>query len=54
MHATVLLRPVYSDIRVCKISTPKANYDRYAVFANGDMIGSFTMVTNEWVLRSNN
>ena len=53
-HSKVLLPPIYNDIRVSKISTPKANYDRYAVFANGRMVGSFTMVLNEWVLFGNN
>ena len=52
-HAKVLLPPVYEEIRVRKISTPKANYDRYAVFANGDRVGEFTMVLNSWVPRKN-
>ena len=45
----VLLPPLYDEIRIHKISTPKANYDRYAVFANGDRVGDFTMVLNSWV-----
>ncbi len=53
-HARVLLPPIYTDIKVNKISTRKANYDRYAVFANGDRVGEFTMVTNEWVTMSRN
>ena len=52
-HAKILLPPVYEEIRIRKISTPKANYDRYAVFANGTRVGDFTMVLNSWVPRRN-
>ncbi len=52
-HSTVLLQPIYNDIKVCKISTIKANYDRYVVFANGKRIGEFTMVLNEWIPQNN-
>lgn len=52
-HARVLLEPIYNDIKICKISTIKANYDRYIVFANGTRVGHFTMVTNEWVMNDN-
>ena len=48
-HTKILLQPVYEDIRIRKISTPKANYDRYEVFANGNRVGNFTMVLNAWV-----
>jgi hypothetical protein len=51
VHARILLPPVYKEIRIRKISTRKANYDRYAVFANGDRIADFTMVLSSWVLR---
>ncbi len=48
-HSKIVLQPVYDDINVQKISTVKANYDRYAVFTNGKKAGDFTMVLNEWI-----
>jgi hypothetical protein len=48
-HEKVLLPPVYNDIRVTKISSPKAIYDKYIVFANGDKIAQFTLGRNAWV-----
>lgn len=48
-HDTALLEPVYNEIQVRKISSPKARYDKYAVFADGDRIGQFTLVLNAWV-----
>ncbi len=51
-HATILLQPIYNDIKVCKISTSKANYDKYVVYANGKRRGEFTMVLNEWIPQS--
>ena len=53
-HLKIVLEPVYNDIQVRKISTKKANYDRYAVFANGKKAGDFTMVLNEWRPLRNN
>jgi hypothetical protein len=53
-HSKVVLPPIYNDIQVRKISTPKANYDRYAVIANGKKLGDFTMVTTEWIPLCNN
>lgn len=53
-HSKVLLQPVYQEISVRKISTPKANYDRYTVIADGNRIGDFTMVLNAWVPRRDN
>ncbi len=53
-HSTVLLQPIYNDIKIHKISTMKANYDRYEVFADGSMLGKFTLVRNEWILRCEN
>lgn len=50
MHARVLLPPVYNEIRITKISSPKAIYDKYVVVANGDKIGQFTLGLNSWVL----
>lgn len=52
-HSRIILPPVYEDIKVNKISTIKANYDRYAVFANGSRIGDFTLVLIAWVPRAN-
>ena len=49
MHAKVLLPPVYTDIQITKISSRKAIYDKYVVFANGDKIGQFTLGLNAWV-----
>jgi hypothetical protein len=54
VHSMVLLQPIYNDIKVCKVSTPKANYDKYVVYANGKRLGEFTMVINEWILQCNN
>jgi hypothetical protein len=48
-HARVLLPPVYRDITVSKISSPKAIYDKYVVIADGDRIGQFTLGLNAWV-----
>lgn len=50
-HAKVILPPVYDEIRVTKISSHKALYSKYAVFADGDPIGQFTLVLNAWVPR---
>jgi hypothetical protein len=48
-HSKILLPPIYDEIRVCKISSPKAIYDRYAVFVDGSRMGDFTLVLNSWV-----
>jgi len=48
-HSKILLQPVYNEIRVRKISSEKAIYDKYAVFANGSKVGEFTLVLNAWV-----
>ena len=48
-HEKVLLPPIYNEIRITKISTSKAIYDKYAVFADGDNIGQFTLGLNAWV-----
>jgi hypothetical protein len=53
MHAKVLLPPVYHDIKITKISSTRAIYDKYVVFANGDKIGQFTLGLNAWVPMSN-
>jgi hypothetical protein len=49
MHAKVLLPPVYKDIKIKKISSTKAIYDKYVVIADGDQIGQFTLGLNAWV-----
>jgi hypothetical protein len=54
LHTKLLLQPVYQEISVRKVSSPKANYDRYAVIADGNRVGDFTMVLNAWVPRSKN
>lgn len=51
IHSKVILPPIYDNISVSKTSTSKANYDRYAVFADGSRIGEFTLVLNAWVPR---
>jgi hypothetical protein len=48
-HAKVLLPPVYKDIQITKISSRKAIYDKYVVFADGDQVGQFTLGLNAWV-----
>ena len=48
-HAKVLLPPVYNDIKITRISSHRAIYDKYVVFANGDKIGQFTLGRNAWV-----
>lgn len=50
-HSKIILRPIYDEIRISKISSRKAIYDKYAVFANGSKIGEFTLVLNAWVPR---
>ena len=53
-HSKVILDPVYHEIKLNKMSTPKAHYDRYTVFADGQRMGTFTMVLNEWIPLCNN
>jgi len=53
-HSHILLQPVYGEIQIRKISSPKANYDRYAVIADDNQVGELTMVVNSWVLHQNN
>jgi hypothetical protein len=49
MHTRVLLPAVYNEIKVLKISSNKAIYNKYVVFANGIKVGIFTFVLNAWV-----
>ena len=51
LREKVLLPPAYRDIQISKISSPRATYDKYAVFADGKRIGHFTLVLNAWVPR---
>jgi len=53
-HPRIILPPIYDEIEIWKISTTKANFDKYAVFADGERIGEFTMVLNCWIPRCNN
>lgn len=48
-HTKVLLPPVYDEIHVMKISSDKAIFNKYVVYANGIKIALFTMVRDEWV-----
>jgi hypothetical protein len=48
-HTRVILEPVYHEIEIRKTSSPRARYDRYAVFADGEKVGQFTLVLNAWV-----
>ena len=48
-HEKVLLPPVYNDIKIVKISSCKAIYEKYMIYANGDQIGQFTLGRNSWV-----
>ena len=52
-HSKVLLEPIYDDLTIQKISSHKAIYNKYAVFANESQIGVFTFVLNAWVPRTN-
>jgi hypothetical protein len=51
-HSKILLEPIYDEISIRKISSHKAIYDKYAVFANGNRIGDCTLVLNAWVPRT--
>jgi hypothetical protein len=48
-HTKVLLPPVYDEIHVTKISSDKAIFNKYVVYANGIKLALFTMVRDEWV-----
>ena len=48
-HTRVLLPPLYDEIHVSKISSDKAIYRKYMVYANGIKVALFTMVLNAWV-----
>lgn len=50
-HSKILLQPIYNEIEIRKISSEKALYDKYAIFANGHQVGEFTLVLNAWVPR---
>ena len=48
-HTKVLLPPVYDAIHVTKISSHKAIFNKYVIYANGIKLALFTMIRNEWV-----
>jgi hypothetical protein len=48
-HTKVLLPPVYDEIHVSKISSHKAIFNKYVIYANGIKLALFTMVRDEWV-----
>src|ERR1043165_5789551 len=48
-HTKVLLPPVYDEIHVSKISSDKAIFNKYVIYANGIKLALFTMVRDEWV-----
>ncbi len=50
-HSKVLLEPIYDEVTIRKISSYKAIYNKYAVFADDNQIGVFTLVLNAWVPR---
>lgn len=45
----VLLPPVCDEIHVTKISSDKAIFNKYFIYANGIKVALFTMVREEWV-----
>ena len=48
-HTRILLPPVYDEIHVTKMSSHKAIFNKYVVYANGIKLALFTMVRSEWV-----
>lgn len=48
-HTKVLLPPVYDEIHVSKMSSDKAIFNKYVIYANGINVALFTMVRDEWV-----
>ena len=48
-HTKVLLPPVYDEIHATKMSSDKAIFNKYVIYANGIKVALFTMVRNEWV-----
>jgi hypothetical protein len=51
IHSKMILPPIYNEIKIYKISSQKAIYNKYAVIADGDRVGQFTLVLNAWVPR---
>jgi hypothetical protein len=49
LHTKVLLPAVYDEIKVLKISSGKAIYKKFIVFADGIKVALFTLVLNSWV-----
>jgi hypothetical protein len=52
-RSRILLEPLYDVIELRKISSRKAIYDKYAIFADETKVGEFTLVLNAWVLGEN-
>ena len=52
-HSKVLFEPIYDNVTIRKISSHKAIYNKYAVFANDSQIGVFTLVLNASVPQTN-
>jgi hypothetical protein len=48
-HTKVLLPPVYDEIHATKMSSDKAIFNKYVIYANGIKAALFTMVRDEWV-----
>jgi hypothetical protein len=48
-HTKVLLPPIYDEIHVTKISSHKAIFNKYVIYANRIKLALFTMIRNEWV-----
>lgn len=48
-HTKVLLPPVYDEIHVSKMSSDRAIYSKYVIYANGIKLALFTMVLDAWV-----
>lgn len=49
LYTKVLLPAVYNEIKVLKISSDKAIYKKFMVFADGIKVALFTLVLNSWV-----
>lgn len=49
IHTQKLLPPIYDEIKVSKLSSDKAIYNKYVVYANGVRVALFTLVLNAWV-----
>lgn len=48
-HTQVLLPPIYDEIHITKMSSDRAVYKKFVVFADGVKVALFTLVQNTWV-----